>query len=1287
MAAAEQPLKKRKLQEPPPPKSPPTTATPPPPPTEPPTQPSQPHTPPRLSQEEILRRRRSQEEIRNVFECYKRIKFCIGQKDKRFMPELEEAYLSLITAARGGLCVQRLVAEHIPHYASYCPTALEAAANVVTSMYNRCFALISRGEDIDGIPFETAKTCILGLVDICQAASSVASTSAVIQGICSAVFLHVFTFLVSSFEGKDIFGIIDWRVLRIYEVAESFSDFKREFLEEDNSVLFKLSKLHALSFLRIFFSCPKDSLIACFEIFNSTGKEGAQKGNYFLRQLTIELNDIGTHRVDEGCAESSIQSSRTEGDEKQPTNSCPLSKGNSFSNSTPAVIKNCLLGLVLNRDPTLKSLIFSRYRMLCDSASAEVVSDITSVLEEVFESFILQVKAEDRQVDGAEVSGRDCPQKLSGIHLKKGSTQINAGVDPFDGESKSMDSHYGDPGDHSNAKTFMPRELLNRQSFSPRTRAPRDFRSNSFNGRSHSTQVERSPIPNIDQPIPALRSSTEAANSPFESPKQNIPPPHSSTHHAIWYSDGDPAAMDIFPASKQLWLGSLGPDASEMLIRFQFEKFGPIDQLRYFPFKGFATIEYRNIMDALKARELMRGRSPWGACLRIKFLDTGLGTRGAINGIAVGSSCHVYVGNVSSKWAKDEMMHEVKKVLHKGPRTVIDLSSEGALLMEFDAPEEAAISIAHLRWHRKENSNFFPPPSNLGPANVMMHAEGARPSPASVHVDTRNNFPANSMIGSPHGQTLIEKPPENYLTRTSGLSSLLQQLRAKYNLTHPQGSFENHAHGAPMWEHERAPTNTLWINIPNISPSCITDDELLAVCNIAINKTGSVVRMSRTSMPRGSYWVIECSSTDTANTLLKNLRDCPGIFFQIEFRNPANPHVTTPSVRPDSSSLELTSPRISQEHCGSMMQSANPFQSTWTAGGIVEIGRSGTTEQSWVYGKPESGIHPGVSIASISKTPGPSITPQQPIQASTFARPVYAPPNSLWDARGVGHHLPPKHIPSPVMPANAHGNLQGPPFLPASVTPLAQIHGSSMAPYDQMFSMPVVPPPLSSLPPPPPNLPPPLPQSDFRPPLPPQPELQPPLPPTPPPPPPPPPPPHSQPPAFPPPPSSPPPPPPSVAADTETRSSQHYPWQGILSKSGVYYCTIHAQRVDSDICNYSNAIVEPAEWPARLDMTKRTDLRHVKSTFSSTPPHRREICWLLPSSSGDHKGFQDFISYLKQRDCAGVIKIPAAKSMWARLLFILPYSPEMCSMLSIPPNPSLCLIGLILPKETNSELS
>ncbi|KAL8490142.1 hypothetical protein ACS0TY_025883 [Phlomoides rotata] len=1348
MAAAEQPLKKRKLYDPPPTSPPPQ---PPPPLQEPPPQPPQPPTPPPLSQEEILRRRRSQDEIRNVFECYKRIKFCINQKDKRFMPELEEAYLSLITASGGGPSVQRLVAEYVPRYASYCPTSLEAAGNAIINMHNKCVTMISHGQDIDGIAFETAKACISGLVDICQAAASDTPTSAFTQSICSAVFLNVFTFLVSSFEGKSILDIVDQRVLKIYDATESFSDFNREFSEEDSPIFLKLSKFRTLSFLRIFFSFPKYSLGACFELLESTGMEGIQKGNYLLRQLTIELNDVDAHHLDEGCDdESSIVSSR-KCRAKDRVDNFLASKDNSF-HCTSAILKNCLLRLVLSKDLSLKSLIFSRYRKLCDSASSEVVSNITSVLEGVFESFIQQVKSEDSKVDAVEatsssskyvkhglvsrtcnqqgspiLTGRDAPDKLSGSNLKNGSSAGDAGIDSLDGESKCMDFHYGDTGDMASGRMFMPREMLNHQSFSPRARTPRDFRSNSFNNRSHTSQIERSPIPNSDLHVSALRPSNGSANSPFDSPRQHVPPPHSSANHAIWYSDGDPAAMDIFPASKQLWLGSLGPDASEMLIRFQFEKFGLIDQLRYFPFKGFATIEYRNIMDALKAREVMRGHSPWGACLRIKFLDAGLGSRGAINGTAIGSSCHVYIGNVPSIWAKDEMMHEVKKVLHKGPRMVFDLSTEGALLMEFDSPEEATILIAHLRWHRKENMNYFPSPSNVGPANVMMHGEGAKP--ASVHVDPRNTFSSNSMIGSPHPQHLLEKTPENYPSRTMGLLPMLQQLRAKYNINYSQGPFENHTSGAPMREQDRVPTNTLWISIPNRSPPCITDDELSAVCNLAINNTGSVVRLSRTSMPTGSHWLVECSSTDTASTLLKNLRECPGIFFLIEFSNPAKQHGTTPLVRSDIGPLELTSPRMSRENYGPPMQTAHTFQSTWTGGGTTEVGRSGTMEQQWMYGKPESGIHCGGTIASIpAHNSGPSVTPPQPVQASAFNRPVYAPPNNSWDARGPTHHMPPWPRYSGAMPTHAHTNMQGPPFLSASVTPLAQIQGNAMAPFDQMYSVPVVPPPLSSLPPPlplmPPSLPPqsdfhpplpqsdfrpplpqsdyhpplpqsdfrpplpqsdfhpPLPQSDFHPPLPPHPELQPPLPPTPPPaPPPPPPPPHFQALAFPPPSS---PCPPSSAADVESvRSSPHYKWQGILSKSGVYYCTVHAQRVESDICNYSNAITEPAEWPTKLDMTKRTDLRHVKSTFSSTPPHRREICWLLPSSHGDHNGLQDFVSYLRQRDCAGVIKIPAAKSMWARLLFILPYSTETCSLLSIPPNPSLCLIGLILPKETN----
>ncbi|GAV58193.1 CUE domain-containing protein/SPOC domain-containing protein [Cephalotus follicularis] len=1119
MATAEQPLKKRKLYEPQqeePTRKPPQTLA------EPERSVAPPTTPPPLSQDEILARRRNKEEIRNVYEGYKRIKACVAIKDARHMLELEQAYLSLITASRGCTSVQRIVADLVPRYAQYCPTALEAAAKVVINMHNCCLAVINRGEDTDGVASQTAKACSFGLVDICLAATLEAPSSSVIQDI--STITSALEGIFKSFSGQNNIG-----------ESEVDSD------QEDSN--------HS-TYINGQYLVPNFS--------NQKQTSGELSGNKNLR------NHVGS--------------------------------ADTFADK------------------------FSGQYLRPHSSIVPFESDIRSTAGSSYDS----------------------------------------------GGPRSMDFETCDHGDLSHSRSSMPRDLLNHQMLSSVARTQSDFRSNSFDCKNHFVPADKNQISNTDYSLPSPRSSSGGASNVLASPGHHFPLPYSSTtFQTVWHFDGDPTSMDIYSASKQLLIGSLGPDASEGHVRFQLERFGPLEQFHFFPVKSFALAEYRSIIDAIRAREYVRGQFPW--C--IKFMDSGVGTRGSMNGVAVGSSSHVYVGNISSQWAKDEILHESRKVLYKGPYMVTDLCSEGGMLLEFETPEEASTVMAHLRQYRKERSNYLPP-FNAGPPNV------ARSVPAPFHLDIRTNNPANmssSIIGSPHDHSVTESPADSCRTKMSHLSSLFSSLRAKYNISHTSSHFDNYTpwncRGGGLREEDRIPSSTLWISLPNSSSLFLTDDELMTICNLAIANIGSVFRLTRASMQMGNGWFVECSSIDAAITVLNNLRGCPGMFFRIEFSPPGKHHGAPFSMRTESNTMDLVSPRVKSENLVNAVQTVAhpPIIQLLHFNYILHRHVSITVLHMWTYNKFAIELHSATgSMPCIPRaTLGHSVPPPPQIQAPPYIRPVYLPPNNSWDAQGFSHQMPLNPVARGVMSNTFHSNAVAAPFVPASVTPLAQIQGAPMQRFDQMYSVPVVPPPLPSLPP--------------------QPEMLPPLPPSPPPLP------QSQPPVVPPPPSSPPPPPPPpppapAAKSTEVESSGlcvQFQWQGILCKSGVHYCKIYALRVDSDICRYSNAISEPAEWPAKLDMTKRTDFRHVKSTFTNTPPHKREVCRLVPCSTADLKGFQDFISYLKQRECAGVIKVPAVKSLWARLLFILPYSHDTCSMLSIAPKPSDCLIALVLPKETN----
>lgn len=186
-----------------------------------------------------------------------------------------------------------------------------------------------------------------------------------------------------------------------------------------------------------------------------------------------------------------------------------------------SVCTSTLFIQVVSKNLPLRKWMFLRYKKFCTSASSQVASKITSLLEEVFQSFAEQVKAADDQLNSiednsiasknfsaqywglkrqnSEICRRDGPyvnnlteklldQKLTDsrpLISPETPMRVTVGSNVDVGGPRSMDFDTSDAGEVLRPRSSTPRDLLNNQMHSPIRRKSFDMRSNSFEGTSY----------------------------------------------------------------------------------------------------------------------------------------------------------------------------------------------------------------------------------------------------------------------------------------------------------------------------------------------------------------------------------------------------------------------------------------------------------------------------------------------------------------------------------------------------------------------------------------------------------------------------------------------------------------------------------------------------------------------------------------------------------------------------------------------------------------------------------
>ncbi|OAE24395.1 hypothetical protein AXG93_4343s1650 [Marchantia polymorpha subsp. ruderalis] len=745
-----------------------------------------------LGLEDNLKKKRNREEIGSIYKAYSKLKSCLISVEKpevRFdrKLEMEAAYQSMLELSNGCVSVRRIAAELIPRYAWLCPSALEAAARATLHLCEWSSNLVRQDRDKDGVVGEIAKACFDGLVELSNAAVTTSEQSSMVA-VCRDIALYLFRQLNRKELDVDPVGMISKPTSEL-----GGSD--------------RLGKLVSLSLYRVFSVDPEGVLTACFDLLRSSVSDTRREGLHFLTQIMKPI-DGGSPALSGGGENAAAATpDAEEAVDNDGASKVPVQRQTLVVHPKPA-LERWLVSAVrhfrrtVSRDvvaqvlPVLLSLLKSLHTFSPSDLELEVETkeDEKTAKQrgrnphDVSHSKVEQVSAP--QSEGRWRSGRSSDVRIEKSNQVEGDgwtrdqdqgaaifkkepsvpiyTKVEELINSWDGHRRS--GRAGSSRDHEKFSTVDEEVRINREKESGAV-SRKDVNSDSSWPNNWKTgkpgearEAEKVSINDGEVPsrskdhssgtstgtvlgVPR-RDLTVNVTSALPSSLQPSTPQSQVTSPSPGQSgDVDQTAMDVFAASQYLFVGSIGQTTSELQLKFHFEKFGPLESVSLSRNKDHAFIHFCHVRDAVKAREATHGATPWGKALQVKFTDA-KGSRGnGGSGVTPGSSCHIWVGGITSQNAKEELLKGVSSAGLKVPRSVFALVSASALLLEFEASEDADAVMLHVRQQRKEAAGLQsstkvgaerfpapPPPGTPSTAGVSSSVSGEGSNAGNRHL-------------------------------------------------------------------------------------------------------------------------------------------------------------------------------------------------------------------------------------------------------------------------------------------------------------------------------------------------------------------------------------------------------------------------------------------------------------------------------------------------------------------------------------------------------------------------